>query len=1657
MTRRPRRLCNKRSSMNQPPDTMELELSSIIGDCIPDNPIVTAFVDPNVSVALDGAVRVYAQCSSLHFLEIGSPISTFKYILHRCPLDFIYRATILGDLTSGELFALDQQSRRFHSFSFRTRQWKALADMPTGKLRGFAMTAADGFVYVHGGSGPDVSDALHVYNVAEDCWETHRSFFEAEAHTGVGRYLLYRRQLRRIHLGRFDVLPDCPIETEGAQVVQTKTGLTVLAGSRVASFNTTTDRWGGICSCELRSVLGTAADKTLLMGPTGRVWDVSWLVHVAIKPDLAALLTDVGIDPLSIDVLTDTDVRGRTVLHIAAAHAPEMLTPLLVAGCDPNSVDQGRLPPLADAVQSGNVDATKTLLDAGADFKLALDRLPRADTPSHALLRRARQLARVLDYPAFNGLIHARGFDTTSPTILTDKNKDGHTILHVACDECINAIPQLLRAGADPSLIDLTASEYPVEVVELIKTAVTDRKREKRLAHRSRVVHELRDTERTYVTAMNFLRTAVIPEFIRRSTAEDWPKTLANPATIFANLSQFIPANIDLLNRLEERLASFDPEKTLVGDIFVLIGPYINMYKHYSSNYDAAQKKLQAPNTKSALASFLEWVRSHDSNPTHLDLLSYLIMPVQRVPRYKMQLAELIKSTESDHPDMQNLEDALKIMSDVANTVNAHMSEQDRRVAVQGIRTAISNWNEIGGDVSGYDRQLFKRGQLSRLAHRAGTWKGREFVLLSDVFMYLSRGRLSVDKGCIPLCAAFVSAGEDNIFVVRAPGRVFELRAATAAERDSWVTAISQRIDEITALKPGLRQLRAELEDMARDARETTLLACNPLSPDWGQILRDIRDDIWRQMALDAFKTFQTNIPDQAISISRFAEDSTFRIGSMVVSVTATSLSLLDCDPEVPARYEFRLEAESEFPLLAVARACCFKDRVYALNDDCAMFYAFDLTKRVWLKLADMPTGKLRGFAMTAADGFVYVHGGSGPDVSDALHVYNVAEDCWETHRSFFEAEAHTGVGRYLLYRRQLRRIHLGRFDVLPDCPIETEGAQVVQTKTGLTVLAGSRVASFNASLRKWTDIAPCDPDAVLAVKDGVAVTVTPPATYRAVQWRPLEPTESAPPTPHVVLDSPVDLMFVIDKGFDLEARDEHQETALVTAVKQGKPYPVKLLLEAGADLSNTREVVKNPEIAMLLDEAHALRSIRRDEAFVALLQANGIDPGSPDLAESSAVDGWTAMHYAVWRPSVIPLLLRIGMNVNAADRHGLSPLAVAVTIRKVDAVNALIENGANPNLVPEETLEGRIEAALMVRQAQSVWAIRHGPEFAPFRVILRDAGFDTTDQALIVTQNDNGDSVLHIACVQYPDAIQTLIDAGALDVENINEQKTPLELAVEYDHWYGVLGLLMAGATPLNARNPTPKGHRSGELLRQVRRYAEAARRLHSTRPDVKELKAMCFDNDETALRLKQTQALWYCRRDAEFTALCHFNKLKPRSPSFMSDLDAHGRAPIHLAAQHLPAMVPVLLMAGAELDARDGNGFTPLFLACRYHPSLVSVLAAMGADVNAVTAKGVSLLHFAVRIQPKLIRTLVSAGADLERESDLTRMTALEIAARFQPKAVPTLLDLGADPRTVTNRALGETDPKASLLIERAKEDRESSGVGGVVRSLVKRGLRR
>lgn len=63
---------------------------------------------------------------------------------------------------------------------------------------------------------------------------------------------------------------------------------------------------------------------------------------------------------------------------------------------------------------------------------------------------------------------------------------------------------------------------------------------------------------------------------------------------------------------------------------------------------------------------------------------SLLIMPVQRLPRYKMLFEQILKYTPEDHVERTNIEEALLKVSEIADFVNQNQKNlENQKVLIQ--------------------------------------------------------------------------------------------------------------------------------------------------------------------------------------------------------------------------------------------------------------------------------------------------------------------------------------------------------------------------------------------------------------------------------------------------------------------------------------------------------------------------------------------------------------------------------------------------------------------------------------------------------------------------------------------------------------------------------------------------------------------------------------------------------------------------------------------------------------------------------------------------------------------------------------------------------------------------------------------------------------
>ena len=363
---------------------------------------------------------------------------------------------------------------------------------------------------------------------------------------------------------------------------------------------------------------------------------------------------------------------------------------------------------------------------------------------------------------------------------------------------------------------------------------------------------------------------------------------------------------------------------------------------------------------------------------------------------------------------------------------------------------------------------------------------------------------------------------------------------------------------------------------------------------------------------------------------------------------------------------------------------------------------------------------------------------------------------------------------------------------------------------------------------------------------------------------------------------------------------------------------------------------------------------------------------------------GVTPLHRAAkysGKPEVMKAVLDAGAELEARDSDERTPLHWAVEYDNKAAVKALTEAGANPNVRDKGNLTPLLEAV------------------------------EKTD---------------------YPEVIESLLNAGANREARDNDERRPLHLAAKFNNTIALAALIKAGAI-LEAQDK----HEKTPLHYAVKDgHPDAIEVLLKAGADKSRVKpkwtalhwTVAYNDDPDDIEdLLSAGAKLNARDGAKWRPL-HVAAKSNRNPEVIRLLIAAGAdlkaktkdnwSPLHVAAAHNenPDVLKSLIEAGADVNSRAKHKWTPLHLAARFNrnPDVVAVLIEAGADVKARAKDKWTPLHVAAayNLNPDVIKALIDNGADI-RANAKYESTPLHAAAKYNgnPEVIKALIDAGAD----------------------------------------------
>lgn len=346
---------------------------------------------------------------------------------------------------------------------------------------------------------------------------------------------------------------------------------------------------------------------------------------------------------------------------------------------------------------------------------------------------------------------------------------------------------------------------------------------------------------------------------------------------------------------------------------------------------------------------------------------------------------------------------------------------------------------------------------------------------------------------------------------------------------------------------------------------------------------------------------------------------------------------------------------------------------------------------------------------------------------------------------------------------------------------------------------------------------------------------------------------------------------------------------------------------------------------------------------------------------------------------------LERGVDVNATDENGFTPLMMAASEDQPEIAQLLIDKGAKVNFVnaqgwtalTEAADEGALATAKVLLNAGADAHLKIKNDASPIRMAASE-GHTQILQLLIdkgakLSTITEGQLPLHAAAEEGQlEVVKMLLGMNA-DLSQVDESgRTALMYAAEEGQLSVVQFLIEKGAKV----NQQDKEGRTALAYAAEERQTEVVRFLLDKGADL----ALRDNNGHSALDHAAEE-------NAEGVV-----KLLLTTKEGAKQVRENASILINASEEGALPVVRQLKEAGANINAADEDGTTPLMAASEEgQEQVVQYLLSAGAEVNAKTKQGWTALSYAAREnQPEAIRLLLAKKADIEARCTYRSMSS-------------------------------------------------------------------
>ncbi|KFP06327.1 Rho guanine nucleotide exchange factor 4, partial [Calypte anna] len=255
---------------------------------------------------------------------------------------------------------------------------------------------------------------------------------------------------------------------------------------------------------------------------------------------------------------------------------------------------------------------------------------------------------------------------------------------------------------------------------------------------RTNVINEIISTERDYIKHLKDICEGYIKQCRKRADMF----TEEQLKTIFGNIEDIYRCQKKFVKALEKKFNKDHPHLSEVGSCFLEYQTEFQIYSEYCNNHPNACLELSRLTKVNKYLYFFEACRLLQKM-IDISLDGFLLTPVQKICKYPLQLAELLKYTNPQHRDFKDVEAALNAMKNVAQLINERKRRLENIDKIAHWQSSIEDWE--GEDVLVRSSELIYSGELTKISHPQAKSQQRMFFLFDHQLVCCKKDLLRRD------------------------------------------------------------------------------------------------------------------------------------------------------------------------------------------------------------------------------------------------------------------------------------------------------------------------------------------------------------------------------------------------------------------------------------------------------------------------------------------------------------------------------------------------------------------------------------------------------------------------------------------------------------------------------------------------------------------------------------------------------------------------------------------------------------------------------------------------------------------------------------------------------------------------------------------------